>query len=1858
MQGYEDVDTVDYSDRTEPVEVRGDSGSGDGESGEGDQVHGDIENILGGAGGDILRGTNEANTITGGAGEDTVEGLEGDDTIRVRDGESDTVRCGGTPAFPDIDTATADSLPRDPTPDNDCETVLRPPSVTITDGPVDGGTIADTSPVFEFVSNIEGGGTECRVDVGNYAPCASPYTVGDQLSDGVHTVSISAINPSTQIPGEPATRTFTVDATAPSLSVTSPSGVNESIALTVVFEATDGGGAIRTTCAIDFTTPTTCASGAVLADLASGLHTLTVRATDAAGNVSEQIVEFVVDPSAPDVSVVPDSQVGGASDILVAAQPATASMIEVSRDGSTFTIVDNSSWLKADANCVQVDLHRVTCAPADVAALTVDAGDGNDAIVVNSGLNVQTEVSGGAGDDSLVSFGGATLRGDAGDDKIVGSWNADTVTGGAGHDTIRTLEGFDTIDVRDGEADDVRCGGDSGSVTADTDDTIGVDCGTVARTPTVTFTAGPVDGATTGDSTPTFGFVSDDVSATFQCSVDGASYSPCEDGYTTGELADGPHTIAVAATGINGTGVATTTFSIDTGGPFGVVRVTNGSDLSVVLTSDVVNDVSVGRAHGQYTVINSTGGLGSGGGCVQRDHHTVVCDDNGIAAVGVTTGDLGDTVSLNTRITVPATITGGIGADALAGGSGVDIIVGGAGNDSIDGGAGGDNLDGGAGDDDIVSADGEQDSVACSDGTDSALADAFDADDACEGVTRRSVVANWTSPGLPSISYFVYGAVPGERNELDVTANSRKALFHDSTSLIYAGSGCTQVDSNTVACDGRDVTGAAAFLGDDDDRLDIHAAAAMAVVVRGDDGSDLIRSRNGLGSLSGGFGDDTLVGGVANDELFGDEGNDSVDGGAGDDSLDGGDGVDTADYSARTTDLKLTLGGVSNDNGAANEHDQISSNVENVRGGAANDTITGSADANDIDGGGGSDVVDSAEGDDAIHARDGKADQLACGVGVDAVATDKLDTSSDCETSDLSAITTITAGPTDGGYVADSTPSFAFEADDVLATFQCRIDAEPFAPCGSPFTVAELTEGTHSFSVQALTPSLEPEGGPAISTFTVDTQAPDIAIVGGPTEGDTTGDSSPAIEFASIDATASFTCAIDRDEPVACSSPFTLQNLTEDDDHTVVVRATDPAGNASAPATRSFAVSSQALVSITAGPADSAHVQEPVAMFEFESEASTMFQCAVDGGEFAPCSSPYTLESPYGGARTFAVRALNAFGAPGPAERVPLFFEQGLPVDDTTKPKTYLDSGPRDGAISQYVPTFDFSANEEAAFLCRVDDEDWQGCESPWAPADLSIGWHRVEIGAQDAAGNFTDRIVSREFAYDPDHHPAAVDEVVDTLETEFPEVLAPSLELTVGDQEITPALTTQPDDGGDFVSRDTVVESTIASDPDSGFSIDTSDGPLSFAPADLASTASAPAVVAGNATVVADAGPSAAFVTRPAPLGTDVAVLLENQAFPASVSWQLDLAPDHELVMLTDGSVAVRLPTPDEEDATEDDNEEDPTAPGMPSGPGQSAYEAQVAKIDAAQAQTDDSTVAVIVAPVATDSQGNPVSTSLSIDNDTGSVTLHVGQPATAGDNVSVRTSVLSNRVASASKARQARHVYYGMGGGPSEMFTAPLDPKTSTPAFDNVMSRLRKFTGVRSGSKVRYFNGRIFRMLVPWDAALHNGQCQAEPGNGNTGAPPLVEDAVDGANPYTLGTRCYDLWLALRKVKNAADWSASHGNANYDLYVSPDQVYTDAPWNGADCAGIGGPRVHSPCALADYEAAFDALYTTLQSYAKSRPNQRRIRFWSGLNEPDITARKYSYGRDPPVRKSVFALRTYPGRITQPGAELLIDRS
>jgi Domain of unknown function (DUF5122) beta-propeller len=119
-----------------------------------------------------------------------------------------------------------------------------PPESSIVSGPQEGSTTGG-SVTFAFSSSEPGSSFECSLDGAAFSQCASPASYN--LTDGSHTFEVKATDPEGNADTTPASRTWTVDATAPVVQAPAQEFVTNStlgadtIPVKVTWSATDGG---------------------------------------------------------------------------------------------------------------------------------------------------------------------------------------------------------------------------------------------------------------------------------------------------------------------------------------------------------------------------------------------------------------------------------------------------------------------------------------------------------------------------------------------------------------------------------------------------------------------------------------------------------------------------------------------------------------------------------------------------------------------------------------------------------------------------------------------------------------------------------------------------------------------------------------------------------------------------------------------------------------------------------------------------------------------------------------------------------------------------------------------------------------------------------------------------------------------------------------------------------------------------------------------------------------------------------------------------------------------------------------------------------------------------------------------------------------------------------------------------------------------------------------------------------------------------------------------------------------------------------------------------------------------------------
>jgi hypothetical protein len=228
-----------------------------------------------------------------------------------------------------------------------------------------------------------------------------------------------------------------------------------------------------------------------------------------------------------------------------------------------------------------------------------------------------------------------------------------------------------------------------------------------------------------------------------------------------------------------------------------------------------------------------------------------------------------------------------------------------------------------------------------------------------------------------------YAGEDAVNNLVTITLNAAATTYTitDSENITTASGGCTGNGTQTVVCtavspsdDELDVDGR-----DGNDHLTVNTAAAppanqpdrvevgQTFPESGDDHIDLSRyaPRDGQAEIFGGPGDDEEIGAAVFTSFRMGNAPDGAD------TLVGPSPDDTADYEDRTGNLNLNAAdGLAND-GEAGEHDNISSNVEELRGGLGNDALTAGPADSRLEGDLGNDVLIGGPGSDNLSGGDG-----------------------------------------------------------------------------------------------------------------------------------------------------------------------------------------------------------------------------------------------------------------------------------------------------------------------------------------------------------------------------------------------------------------------------------------------------------------------------------------------------------------------------------------------------------------------------------------------------------------------------------------------------------------------------------------------------------------------------------------------------------------------------------------------------------------------------------------------------------------------------------------------------------------------
>ena len=337
---------------------------------------------------------------------------------------------------------------------------------------------------------------------------------------------------------------------------------------------------------------------------------------------------------------------------------------------------------------------------------------------------------------------------------------------------------------------------------------------------------------------------------------------------------------------------------------------------------------------------------------------------------------------------------------------------------------------------------------------------------------------------------------------------------------------------------------------------------------------------------------------------------------------------------------------------------------------------------------------------------------------------------------DKPATVTITEGP---HGVTGASVEFRFNASEP-STVQCQLtgpgQSAGFVECykvnAQPYS--GLADGPYTFSVRALDGEFS---NPPVTTrsFIVDTGPPNTSITDGPSG--TVNSTSAAFVYNSTESGSTFECSLDGADFGACPTSYTGLSQAF---HTFRVRAIDAAGNTDqTPDSRTWAIDINAPeTAITDGPRSPGNVNRPTFSF-MSSESGSSFQCRVDTGAFATCTSPHTTGELADGTHTFEVVATDGAGNP---DATPA--SQTVRIDTADPPPPVVTSPLNNALLMTGTVAFNGTAEPESTVRIREAGVS-QGSALASGTGNWTItlgptdGTHNYVITATDAAGNESD---------------------------------------------------------------------------------------------------------------------------------------------------------------------------------------------------------------------------------------------------------------------------------------------------------------------------------------------------------------------------------------------------------------------------------------------------------------------------------------------------------------------------------------
>ncbi len=289
-----------------------------------------------------------------------------------------------------------------------------PPETTVTSGP--SGPVNSSFAEFRFSSSEPDSVFECSLNSAPFSRCTSPQPYF-ALPEGQHTFQVRATDVSGNTDPTPASRTWTVDTTAPNTTIDSgPSGSLNTPSVSFAFSSSEANSTFGCRLTRQGETPgsfTACSSPKEYPDLTDGGYTFEVRATDAAGNTDASPASrtWTVDattPSAPAITSPANNSYDTDGNFTVSGTAEAGSTVELFEDGvskGTDQADASGNWSK-ELSGVAEGSHTYTAKAKDAAG---NISGSSDIVTVTMDMTAPTlDTDNSDGSDGVTPDNGAT----------------------------------------------------------------------------------------------------------------------------------------------------------------------------------------------------------------------------------------------------------------------------------------------------------------------------------------------------------------------------------------------------------------------------------------------------------------------------------------------------------------------------------------------------------------------------------------------------------------------------------------------------------------------------------------------------------------------------------------------------------------------------------------------------------------------------------------------------------------------------------------------------------------------------------------------------------------------------------------------------------------------------------------------------------------------------------------------------------------------------------------------------------------------------------------------------------------------------------------------------------------------------------------------------------------------------------------------------------------------------------------------------------------------------------------------------------------------------------------------------------